>query len=111
MHDRVAHWIQAETLPVTLTCSITELGFVRMLSNASAYGFTVAHTQAPLKQLKESPVYMFALIADQNGASLLPDWVKVSLQTADVDPVQLAKTHGAVLATLDANIPGVFMIG
>jgi len=67
MHDRVAHWIQAETLPVTLTCSITELGFVRMLSNASAYGFTVAPTQSLLKQLKASPVDTFALIGDQNA--------------------------------------------
>jgi predicted nucleic acid-binding protein len=38
-HDRVAEWIKAQQLPELATCSITELGFVRILSQAPAYGF------------------------------------------------------------------------
>lgn len=110
LHERVAHWIRSEGDAVLLTCSITELGFVRILSQASGYGFTVAHTLATLKQLKASPVYAFEFLEDGNDASLLPDWVKVSLQTTDGHLVRLAQAHSAVLATLDVKIPGAFVI-
>jgi predicted nucleic acid-binding protein len=44
-HARVARWIQSSRPLQLASCSITELGFVRVLSQATAYGFTVAHAR------------------------------------------------------------------
>jgi predicted nucleic acid-binding protein len=109
-HERVAHWLRVQQSSPLLTCSITELGFVRILAQAPGYGFTVAHAQALLRQIKEFPGYSFTLIADGQDASQLPLWVKTSRQTTDGHLVQLANAHGAMLATLDAKIPGAFVI-
>ena len=43
-HDRIAAWVRSQKSPNLASCSITELGFVRVLAQAPAYGFTV--TQA-----------------------------------------------------------------
>ncbi len=43
-HERVARWVRrlaAKGTPELATCSITELGFVRVLAQAPQYGFTV----------------------------------------------------------------------
>jgi hypothetical protein len=53
-HDRVAAWVRASQFPPLATCSITELGFVRVLSQAPAYGFTVAHARTLLLRLKKA---------------------------------------------------------
>ena len=109
-HERVAHWLRVQQSSQLLTCSITELGFVRILAQAPGYGFTIAHAQTLLRQIKKSPGYSFTLIADAQDASQLPAWVKTSRQTTDGHLVQLANAHGAMLATLDAKIPGAFVI-
>ena len=41
-HGRVAAWIKAVRFPALVTCSITELGFVRVLAQAPSYGFTLS---------------------------------------------------------------------
>lgn len=109
-HERVARWLRMERSSPLLTCSITELGFVRILAQAPSYGFTIAHAQSLLRQIKESPGYSFTLIADAQDASQLPAWVRSSRQTTDGHLVQLASAHGAMLATLDAKITGAFLI-
>ena len=40
-HARVASWVQSSNSPQLASCSITELGFLRVLAQAPAYGFTV----------------------------------------------------------------------
>jgi hypothetical protein len=109
-HERVAHWLRTQRSSQLLTCSITELGFVRILVQAQAYGFTIANAQSLLEHLKQAPDYSFTLIPDEQGASQLPGWVKTGGQTTDGHLLQLASAHGAVLATLDAKIPGAFVI-
>jgi predicted nucleic acid-binding protein len=109
-HTRVANWMRTQTSSSLLTYSITELGFVRILAQATAYGFTVAQAQRLLKKLKESSGYSIALVADAQDASQLPSWVKTGGQTTDGHLLQLAKVHAATLATLDAKIPGAFVI-
>jgi predicted nucleic acid-binding protein len=109
-HERVARWLHNEKTASLLTCSITELGFVRILVQALGYGFTIAHVQTLLVQIKKSRNYSFTLIADAQDASNLPAWVQTGKQTTDGHLVQLAKAHGAMLATLDAKIPGAFVI-
>ena len=42
-----------------MTCSITELGFVRVLAQAPQYGFTVAHARALLLRLKRGKILSF----------------------------------------------------
>jgi len=109
-HNRVAAWVRAQKFPPLATCSITELGFVRVLAQASAYGLTLAQARTLLLRIKKSPALPFSFIADDQDISNLPAWVKTSRQTADGHLAQLANANGAVLATLDERIPGAYLI-
>ena len=53
-HGRVAAWVQSTNSAQLASCSITELGFVRVLAQAPAYGFTVAQARTLLLRLKQS---------------------------------------------------------
>src|SRR5712691_10603095 len=92
------------------TCSITELGFVRVLAQAPQYGFTIAHARTLLLRLKTGNALKFTFIADDHDVSHIPAWVKTAKQTTDGHLVQLAKAKSAILATLDERIPGAFLI-
>ncbi len=107
-HERVVLWTQSVATAALLTCSITELGFVRIASQVSSYGFTVQQAQSLLVRLKAKNSLVF--IPDENDISVLPSWVKRSRQTTDGHLAQLAKTNGALLATLDEAIPSSFSI-
>jgi predicted nucleic acid-binding protein len=109
-HDRVASWVQARNSPNLASCSITELGFVRVLAQAPAYGFTVAQARTLLLRLKEPPTSRLAFIPDEHDVSHLPGWVKAPRQITDGHLSKLASANGAVLATLDENIPGSYLI-
>ena len=109
-HHRVARWVQAKTSPQLASCSITELGFLRVLSQAPAYGFTVSQVRSLLLRLKELPTCPLAFIADGHDVSHLPSWVKGPKQITDGHLSDLAKANGALLATLDENIPGSYLI-
>jgi predicted nucleic acid-binding protein len=112
-HARTASWIRKlsqKSVPELATCSITELGFVRVLVQASSYAFTVADARNLLIQLKSGHAPRFAFITDDHDVSHLPTWVKSAKQTTDGHLLKLAKSNGAVLATLDAGIPGALLI-
>jgi predicted nucleic acid-binding protein len=109
-HDRVAAWLIAEADPTLATCSITELGFLRIASQSAAYGLTVPSALDTLISLKASSVFPFIFLADTQDVTHLPAWVATPRQTTDGHLLQLAASHGATLATLDANIPGAFLI-
>jgi uncharacterized protein len=91
------------------TCAITELGFVRVLA-LPQYALSVEESKASLLRLKSSSRIGFAFVADAVDASRLPGWVKTPKQVTDGHLVQLARANGAVLGTLDRNIPGAFLI-
>ncbi len=74
-HDRVTAWITAQQFPELATCSFTELGFVRVLSQAPAYGFTTVQARTALLRLKRAKV-PFTFITDAHDISHLPAWVK-----------------------------------
>jgi len=93
-----------------LTCAITELGFVRVLSQAPHYGLTVAQSRALLVRLKRQREVPFEFIADDHDISRLPPWVKSGRQTTDGHLAELAKAHNCALATLDERIPSAFVI-
>jgi|SRR5579859_755393 len=109
--ERVVSWVQ--TLrpgeDEFATCAITELGFVRVLA-LPRYGFSVDESKASLLRLKSSGRIGFIFVADGLDASRLPGWVRAAKQVTDGHLLQLAKANGAILATLDRNIPGAFLI-
>jgi len=112
-HSRLIAWLRgpaSKQSAVLATCSITELGFVRILAQASQYGFTVSQARDLLLRLKVEQPFPFTFIVDDHDASSLPAWVKTSKQVTDGHLAQLARTNGAVFATLDRKIPGSFLI-
>ena len=112
-HERVARWVHtlaSRGIPELATCSITELGFVRVLAQAPQYGFTIAHARTLLLRLKTGNSLKFTFIPDDHDVSHIPAWVKTAKQTTDGHLAQLAKAKSAILATLDGRIPGAFLI-
>jgi predicted nucleic acid-binding protein len=109
-HARVRTWMRSEDLHPFLTCSITELGFVRVLSQAPGYGYTVTEAKEVLLRLKADKTIPLAFVPDANDISRLPGWVKTPKQTRDGHLVELAAAHEAVVATLDGGIPGAYRI-
>ena len=56
-HPRVASWVEslsASGVAEIATCSITELGFVRVLGQAQQYGSSVAQARELLLKVKNS---------------------------------------------------------
>lgn len=109
-HARVITWLQTQTFPAAGTCAITEIGFVRVVSQVPAYGFTVSQAPMALLRLKKADALALAFLEDGLDISHLPDWVKSPRQTTDGHLAELASAHGAQLATLDENIPGAYFI-
>jgi predicted nucleic acid-binding protein len=112
-HERVAGWVHtlaSRGVPELATCSITELGFVRVLAQAPQYGFTITHARTLLLRLKTGNALKFTFIFDDHDVSHIPAWVKTAKQTTDGHLAQLAKAKSAILATLDERIPGTFLI-
>ena len=110
-HDRVSRWVTG--LPEKdrfATCSITELGFVRVLNQVPQYRVPIADACELISRLRKNRKRRFAFISDDHGAAELPGWVKTGRQSTDGHLLELAKAHGAELATLDEGIPGAFRI-
>ena len=83
---------------------------MRVLPQAPGYALTVAQVRSLLLRLKEARTYPLEFIADAQDVSHLPGWVKAPKQITDGQLSELAKANCAVLATLDANIPGSYSI-
>lgn len=112
-HNRVARLkreLALPGLPEFGTGSITELGLIRIPAQVREYGFTVAQARKLLLDLKSAESVDFTFLPDDQDTSELPDWVVRLNQTTNRDVVQLAKANGAALATLDAKIPGAYLI-
>ena len=112
-HARVARWVErlgASGVPELATCSITELGFVRVLGQAQQYGSSVTQARELLLKVKNSDGIRWIFIADDHDISHLPRWVRTPKQTTDGHLAELARANEAVLATLDRRIPGGFVI-
>ena len=109
-HARVAFWVQSSNAPQLGSCSITELGFLRVLAQAPAYGFSVAQARTLLLRLKEGRTARLTFVPDEHDVSHLPGWVRTPKQITDGHLSKLASAKGAVLATLDESIPGSYLI-
>ena len=112
-HDRVTTWVRglrSKGILELATCSITELGFVRILAQTQPYGFTAPTARVLLLRMKARDAAIFTFVPDNHDISHIPDWVNFPKQITDVHLAELARANGAVLATLDRGIPGAFLI-
>ena len=112
-HQRTATWIAAtrrQRASRLLTSAIPELGFVRVSVQRTAGGVTVAHAGDTLADMLRGLGACHGFLADDRPAADLPDWCERASQTTDAHLVTLAEAHGARLATLDARIPGAFVV-
>jgi uncharacterized protein len=112
-HPRLASWVKhlgTSGAPQLATSSITELGFVRVLSQAQQYGSSVAQARELLLRVKNSEAIRWTFISDDRDISRLPKWVRTPKQTTDGHLAELARANEATLATLDRRIPGAFVI-
>jgi predicted nucleic acid-binding protein len=113
LHQRVATWVDRlarRGIPELATCSITELGFVRVLGQAQQYRFSTIEARELLLRMKTSEGIRCTFILDGHDISHLPRWVRSPKQTTDGHLLELAKANKALLATLDGRIPGAFVI-
>lgn len=108
--DRVAIWVKSQPSLTIATCSITEVGFVRILSACAGYGISVKHARSMLRILKSGNPLASSFISDDQDAMQLPSWVKTAKQVTDGHLLQLAASRSIPLATLDERIPGAFVI-
>jgi uncharacterized protein len=96
-HSAARAWIESG-VPFR-TCSISELGFVR-ISLSTAYQATWDEVQQALQKLHARPGFQF-LTDDVDGAAS-PE--TIAKDTTDAHLVTLAKRHGLKLATLDQTL-------
>lgn len=109
-HDRVARWVAALTrADVLATCSITELGFVRIAPQAKLSPGAAASHQL-LVQIRASTRPPFVRLMDDLGADTLPTWADTPGATTDGHLSALAARRGAKLVTLDVGIPDSLLI-
>ena len=110
-HQRVIQWYASlmDSNAKLGTCSITEVGFVRVSIQA---GFEKSAPDAvdTLLGLKASSRIPFAFINDSLGVDRLPDYVLGAKQITDGHLLELATEASMQLATLDKGIPGAYHI-
>ena len=110
-HARMIQWYKSILRKATVlhTCSISELGFVRVSVQAGLQS-DVASARTALARLKASSKIPFTLLPDDLGVDRLPAYTKTPNKLTDGHLLELARHHGARLANLDAGIPGALLI-
>jgi toxin-antitoxin system PIN domain toxin len=109
-HARVASWVATlGDRAVLATCSITELGFVRIAPQARLSP-DVPAARDLLAQLRAATRPPFVRLSDDLGADSLPTWAETPGATADGHLSALAAQRGAQLVTLDRGIPDSFLV-
>ena len=107
-HARVARWMRGLAGDQVASCSITEIGFVRIACGVAGLAKDAAAARQMLGRLKSAAG--MALLPDANGVADLPAWVLRPAQVTDGHLLALAAKHGAKLATHDTGIRGAFLI-
>jgi predicted nucleic acid-binding protein len=112
-HPRATRWIrhvEAKSSEGWLfaTCSIVELGFIRVAAGKSKLAENLTVARADLRRLKG--VLPLRMLGDDLDGNQLPRWVMKSAQTTDGHLLELATHHHMQFATLDTRIPGAFLI-
>ncbi|HWD20312.1 MAG TPA: TA system VapC family ribonuclease toxin [Verrucomicrobiae bacterium] len=92
------------------TCSITEIGFVRVTVMTGLQPDVGTAKQA-LDALKASSKVRFELISDDVGVAQLPAFVKRPQSITDGHLLELARKNSLQLVTFDRGIPHALFIG
>ncbi len=112
LHQRAHAWVDdlqaSDPPPCFATCSITELGFVRIAAGSAKLAQDVTAARFALDKLKAK--WPFIFLSDPFGADRLPEWVQRDKHVTDGHLLQLATAHRMPFATLDARIPGALLI-
>lgn len=91
-----------------MTCSIVELGFIRVASAKKGLAQNLASARADLGRIRAT--LKLEVLGDSLHGDQLPGWVTRSDQTTDGHLIQLANHHDARLASLDTGIPDAELI-
>jgi predicted nucleic acid-binding protein len=110
-HSRATTWFLSVKVPSArlCTCAMTELGFVRVAVQTGLQ-LDVLSARRALAALKTSSAIPFAMIEDALGADKLPAFARTPNKLTDGHLLELARKHGAQLATLDTGIPGALLL-
>jgi uncharacterized protein len=108
--NRLARWMESQKSVTVATCSITEMGFLRILSSIPQYGVSLQQAQSMLSVIKGGDSLRCRFIPDDQDVTRLPSWVKAPGRVTDGHLLQLAASHSITLATFDERIPGAFVI-
>jgi len=92
------------------TCSITEIGFVRV-SVVTGLQPDIPTAKHALDALKSSSKIRFELISDDLGVAQLPPFVKKPQDITDGHLFELARKNSMQLVTFDQGIPNALHIG
>jgi len=112
-HVRTVTWIadaRRQKATMLLTSAIPELGFVRISVQRTGGRVTVTEACDTLAGMVTALGKRHGFLADDLATSHFPDWCSYASRTTDAHFLKLATSHGAKLATLDAGIPGAFLI-
>jgi predicted nucleic acid-binding protein len=110
-HGRAMAWYASVKSTATgiFTCSITELGFVRVAVQTGLQ-LDVSSARKALAGLKASSRIPFQIVADHLGADRLPGFARTPAKLTDGHLLELALLHGAQLATFDGGIPRALLL-
>ncbi len=112
-HERTAAWLGAmrrRRATRLMTSAIPELGFVRVSVQRTAGLVTVAEATETLAGMVAALGVRHVFLADDHAPRRFPQWCSTAARTTDAHLLELAAAHGAKLATLDAGIPGAFLV-
>jgi len=113
-HRRAASWIQSikkKRSDRLLTSAIPELGFVRVSCQRAGGRIDVNDAITSLGSLVKNLGSKHSFLGDDLSSTIaLPSWCDGPSRSTDAHLLSLAIRHDAVLATLDAGIPGAFLI-
>jgi toxin-antitoxin system PIN domain toxin len=111
-HAKARHWFLsvAATARGFHTCSITEIGFVR-ISVVTGLQPDITTARQALDALKSSSKIRFELISDDVGVAQLPAFVKRPQAVTDGHLFELARKNSMQLVTFDQGIPKALHIG
>ncbi len=111
-HNRVGAWIKTldRSSNRLASCAISELGFVRIVPQIATTPISIKDVQESLARVKATSLVPFTFMTDGLGGDRLPPWVRQPKQITDGHLLELARAHGAILATCDQKIPGAFLI-
>jgi len=112
LHAKTVTWLSklgmTEQLFRLATCSITELGFIRVASGPAGWAQDVSVAIKDLQKMKDELPMSF--LNDGVPGHDLPDWVQKPKHVTDGHLLQLAANHGGILVTLDRGIRGATLI-